>query len=207
MVRYLVLGNVIEGILESPVGERVTLGKSTADGGVLELIDPGTLESLPSRTAVDHAVGVESLEAALEGLYLADLVVLLNVLLPKVGTVLLVVGCLVPDGDSLSAEHLGLEAVVILDLLEEFHGLGEEVEGIDDHDGSLAILEVAKTIEEVGDYDIAGDHGVGEDGVAVVLAGDLEGEHGLLLEILQAHLLRFGDELLLIEGSLAVGHG
>mmetsp|Transcript_9659 Transcript_9659/g.22765 ORF Transcript_9659/g.22765 Transcript_9659/m.22765 type:complete len:259 (+) Transcript_9659:754-1530(+) len=207
MVGYLVLGDVVEGVLEGPVGQGVALGEAAADGGVLELVDPGALESLPAGAAVDHAVGVEGLEAALEGLDLADLVVLLDVLLPEVGAVLLVVGRLVSDGDALGAEDLGLEAVEVLDLAEEVHGLGEEVEGVDDHDLGLAVLEVAEAVEEVRDDDVAGDHGVGEDGVAVVLAGDLEGEHGLLLEVLEAHLLGLGDELLLVEGIAVGGHG
>ena len=207
VVRDLVLGNVIEGVLEGPVGEGVALGEAASDGGVLELVDPGALESLPAGAAVDHAVGVEGLETALEGLDLADLVVLLDVLLPEVGSVLLVVGLLVTDGDALGAEDLGLEAVEVLDLAEELHGLGEEVEGVDDHDLGLAVLEVAEAVEKVGDDDVAGDHGVGEDGVAVVLARDLEGEHGLLLEVLEAHLLGLGDELLLVEGIVIGGHG
>jgi hypothetical protein len=45
----------------------------------------------------------------------------------------------------------------------------EKVEGVDDHDLDLAVLEVSEASAEVGDDAIAGNHGVGEDGVAVVL--------------------------------------
>jgi hypothetical protein len=45
----------------------------------------------------------------------------------------------------------------------------EKVEGVNDHDLDLAVLEVSKAGTEVGDNAIAGNHGVGEDGVAVVL--------------------------------------
>jgi len=37
VVGYLVLGNVVEGVLEGPVCEGVALGEAAADGGVLEL--------------------------------------------------------------------------------------------------------------------------------------------------------------------------
>ena len=113
----IVLGDVVEGVLKGPVRKGIALGKASTNGGILKLIDPGALESLPTGPAVDHAVGVEGLEAALEGLDLADLVVLLNVLLPEVGAVLRVVAVLVADIDALGAEHFGLEAIMILDLL------------------------------------------------------------------------------------------
>ena len=133
---------------------------------------------------------------------------------PKPQTHLLVVFGLVSAADSL--EDLGLELVVLLEVLEKLHGLAgghtglhvsndqsfkesnflpavpakcifealppmqgatanmtglsrEKVEGVDDHDLDLAVLEVSEASAEVGDDAIAGNHGVGEDGVAVVL--------------------------------------
>ena len=80
------------------------------------------------------------------------------------------------------------------------------MEGVDAHDGALAVFEVAKAVEKVGDDNITSDESIGKDGVAIVLAGYLEGEHGLLLEVLQTHLLRLGDEFLLVELLLIVGH-
>ena len=109
VVRHLVLGDVVEGVLERPVRDRVALGQATADGRVLELVDPRALEPLPAGAAVDHAVGVERLQAALEGLDLADLVILLDVLLPQVGAVLLVVRRLVTRRNALGAEDLGMK--------------------------------------------------------------------------------------------------
>mgnify|MGYP001360387406 CR=1 FL=1 len=134
---------------------------------------------LPAGAAVDHAVGLERLEAALEGLDLADFVVLLNVLLPQVGTVLLVVGSLVARRDVDRAEDLGLEAVLLLDGGEEGHRLVEEVEGIDHHDLALAGLQVVQAAEQVRDDAVSSDHGVREDSVVEVLARGLKREHGL----------------------------
>mmetsp|Transcript_9173 Transcript_9173/g.13734 ORF Transcript_9173/g.13734 Transcript_9173/m.13734 type:complete len:237 (+) Transcript_9173:784-1494(+) len=199
MVGNLVLGNVIKGILEGPVSDGVALGKTTSDGRVFELIDPCALKSLPPGTSVDHAIGAQSLESTLEGLDLAHLVVLLDVLLPKVGSVFCVVSGLVTDGDALRAEYLGLEIIRLLDLLQELHGLGEEVERIDDHNLALSIGQVSHAVKQVGNDAVTSDHGVGEDGVSVVLDGDFEGEHGLFLQILEAHFLGFSDELFLVE--------
>mmetsp|Transcript_40978 Transcript_40978/g.123627 ORF Transcript_40978/g.123627 Transcript_40978/m.123627 type:complete len:403 (+) Transcript_40978:376-1584(+) len=170
MMRDIVLRNVIEGVLEGPVGQGVALGQPSADGSVLELVDPRPFESLPSGASVDHAVGVESLESALERLDLAHLVVLLNVLLPQIGAVLSVVGVFVEYGDSLGAENLGLESVVLLDLLDEIDSFGEEVEGINAHDRAFAVLEITEAIEKVRNDHVAGDEGVGEDGVVEVFA-------------------------------------
>mmetsp|Transcript_21353 Transcript_21353/g.32549 ORF Transcript_21353/g.32549 Transcript_21353/m.32549 type:complete len:237 (+) Transcript_21353:2241-2951(+) len=199
MVGYLVLGNVIKGILEGPVSDGIALGKSTSDGRVFELIDPRALESLPPGTSVDHAIGTQSLESTLEGLDLAHLIVLFDVLLPKIGSVLSVVSRLVADGDALRAEYLRLEIIRLLDLLQELHGLGEEVEGIDDHHLTLSIRQVSHAVKQVGDDAVTSDHCVGEDGVSVVLDGDFEGEHGLFLQMLEAHFLGFGDKLFLVE--------
>mmetsp|Transcript_65970 Transcript_65970/g.148891 ORF Transcript_65970/g.148891 Transcript_65970/m.148891 type:complete len:350 (-) Transcript_65970:403-1452(-) len=111
----LVLGDVVEGVLEGPVGQGVDLGQAAVHGRVLEEIDPRALEPLPAGPAVDHAVCLEGLEAAAEGLHLAHLVVLLDVLLPQVRPELLVVLGLV--GAALRLENLRLEAVVLLHLV------------------------------------------------------------------------------------------
>mmetsp|Transcript_53260 Transcript_53260/g.80793 ORF Transcript_53260/g.80793 Transcript_53260/m.80793 type:complete len:422 (-) Transcript_53260:187-1452(-) len=189
VVRDLVLGNVVEGIFKSPVGDGVALGESTSDGGVLEKVDPSTLESLPPCSSVDHAVGVKSLESALERLDLADAIVFLNVLLPEISAVSLVVGCLVTNGDSFGAENFGLEAIELLNFLQELHCLGEQVEGVDAHDGALAVLEVSQAVQQVGDDDISSDHSIGEDSTLVVLASNFKGKHGLFLQVLQTHFL------------------
>ena len=63
VVGHLVLGDVVEDVLERPVRERVALGEAAANRRVLELIDPGALEALPASAPVDHAVGLERLEA------------------------------------------------------------------------------------------------------------------------------------------------
>jgi hypothetical protein len=199
MVGNFVLGDVVEGVLKGPVGDGVALGKSSTNGGIFELVDRGTFKSLPSRSAVDHAVGVEGLESALERFDLADAVVLLDVLLPEIDTVPLVVGSLVTDRNTFGAEDLGLEPVELLDFFQEIHGLGEEVESVDDHDLALAVRKVAHAVQKVSDDNISGNHGIGEDGVIVVLARDLEGKHGLLFQVLQSHFLGVGDVFLLVE--------
>ena len=207
------LGNVVEAIFESPVGQRIALGESSSDGGILEKIDPGTLKSLPSGAAVDHAVSVQGLESTLEGFDLADAIVLLNIFLPQISSVSLVVTILVSDRDSFCAEYLGLESVVIFDFLKEFHGLGEQVEGIDAHDGALVtVLQVSHAVKQVGNDDVTGNHGIRENGVSVVLARNFEGVHGLFLQVFQTHFLGFGDELFLVElfgsnGEKAASHG
>ena len=160
---------------------------------------------LPAGAAVDHAVGVERLEAALEGLDLADFVVLLDVLLPEVLAVLGIEGGLVEFLDALRAENLGLEAVLLLNLLEEGQRLREKVEGVNDHDLGAAVLQVAHTVEQVGDDAVTRDHRVREDSVVEVLARGLEREHRLLLKVLKPHVLGLLDEGLLVEGHVHSG--
>mmetsp|Transcript_20589 Transcript_20589/g.60136 ORF Transcript_20589/g.60136 Transcript_20589/m.60136 type:complete len:217 (-) Transcript_20589:79-729(-) len=200
MVRDLVLGDVVEGVLKGPVGDGVHLGQATADGRVLEQVDVGPLEALPPSPAVDHHVGLESLESTLKWLNLADLVVLLNVLLPQVRAELLVVHGLVRA--ALGLEHLSLEAVELFDLLQELHGLGKEVEGVDHHDLGLARLEVPEAVEQVSDHAVTSNHRVGEDRVLMVLHGQLEGVHGLLLQVRQAHVLGLLDRGFHVEARI-----
>ena len=162
---------------------------------------------LPERVGCQgwERVGGGEVRTALEGLHLAHFVVLLDVLLPEVGAVLGIVPVLVEELDALSGEDLRLEVVLRLERLEERERLVEEVEGVNDHDLGLAILaEVAEAAEQVGDHAVARDHRVREDSLVEVLARRLEGEHGLLLKILEAHLLGLGDEGLLIEGHAHV---
>ena len=96
-----------------------------------------------------------------------DLVVLLDVDLPEVCAELLVILGLVLA--ALSLEDLGLEAVVLLDGGEELHGLREKVEGVDDHDLGLAVLEDVEAREEVRDHAVSRDHRVREHHVLVVI--------------------------------------
>mmetsp|Transcript_154654 Transcript_154654/g.273158 ORF Transcript_154654/g.273158 Transcript_154654/m.273158 type:complete len:211 (-) Transcript_154654:501-1133(-) len=143
MVWDLVLGNVFESILQGPVSKWVALGQATTDGCILESVDPCTLETLPASAAVDHAIRLKGLQATLERFHFADLVVLLDVLLPQVGTVLFVVRCFITHWHALRTEDLCLEAVVLLNALHELHGLIEEMESVNHHDLDFAILEVA----------------------------------------------------------------
>mmetsp|Transcript_62296 Transcript_62296/g.114763 ORF Transcript_62296/g.114763 Transcript_62296/m.114763 type:complete len:211 (-) Transcript_62296:9-641(-) len=143
VVGNLVLGNVLESILQRPVGQGVALGQATANRCVLKGVNPGALESLPAGATVDHAICLQRLETTLEGLNLADLVILLNVLLPEVGSVFFVICCLVSTWHTLCAEDLSLETIVLLDILHELHGLVKEVEGVNHHDLDFAILQVA----------------------------------------------------------------
>mmetsp|Transcript_154655 Transcript_154655/g.273161 ORF Transcript_154655/g.273161 Transcript_154655/m.273161 type:complete len:211 (-) Transcript_154655:501-1133(-) len=143
MVWDLVLGNVFESILQGPVSKWVALGQATTDGCILESVDPCTLETLPASAAVDHAIRLKGLQATLERFHFADLVVLLDVLLPQVGTILLVVRSFVPARYTLGAEDFPLEAIEFFKLTDELHGLIEEVEGVNKHDFDLSVLEVA----------------------------------------------------------------
>jgi len=59
----------------------------------------------------------------------------------------------------------------------------------------------------VGDDHISGNEGVGENGIAVVLAGDFEGEHGLFFEVFETHFFGFGNVGFLVEYFAIVGHG
>mmetsp|Transcript_34870 Transcript_34870/g.80641 ORF Transcript_34870/g.80641 Transcript_34870/m.80641 type:complete len:267 (-) Transcript_34870:2-802(-) len=199
MVQDLVFGDVVEGILEGPVGDGIALSQSSADGGVFELVDGGPLESLPPRASVHHAVGAQGLQSPLERFHLAHFVVLLDVLFPQVRAVPGVVSGLVAHGDALGAEDLGFEVVGRLQLAEEGDGFVEEMEGVHHHHLALSAGQVAHAVEEMGDHHVAGDHGVGEDGVAVVLHAYFEGTHGLFLQMLQTHLFGFGDVLFLVE--------
>ena len=61
------------------------LGEAATNRGVLEEVNVRTLEALPPGAAVDHHIGLAGLEATLERLHLAHLVVLVDVDLPQVG--------------------------------------------------------------------------------------------------------------------------
>mmetsp|Transcript_13005 Transcript_13005/g.29900 ORF Transcript_13005/g.29900 Transcript_13005/m.29900 type:complete len:239 (+) Transcript_13005:627-1343(+) len=192
----LVLGDVVKAVLEGPVRQGVDLRQSSADGGVLEQVDVSTLKTVIPPTAVDHHVGVEGLQASLEGLDLADLVVLFDVNLPQIRAKLLVVFCLVRTPNRL--EDVGLELVVPLQLAEECHGLRKQMEGVDDHDLDLAALEVPKPVKKVGDDTISRNHGVGKDSVLKLL--DLfESKHSLLLQVLQSLVLGLLNQRLHVE--------
>mmetsp|Transcript_81129 Transcript_81129/g.148057 ORF Transcript_81129/g.148057 Transcript_81129/m.148057 type:complete len:211 (+) Transcript_81129:355-987(+) len=143
VVWNLVLGNVLEGVLQSPVGQWIALGQTSTNGGILKGVNPSPLKALPPGAAIDHAVSFQCLEAALERFHLAHLVVLLNVLLPQVGTILLVVRSFVPARYTLGAEDFPLEAIEFFKLTDELHGLIEEMESVNHHDLDFAILEVA----------------------------------------------------------------
>jgi hypothetical protein len=67
------------------IGRAAHLGHATTDGGVLVEVDVGALITVVPPAAVEHDAGLKGLETALEGLDLAHLVVLLDVLLPEVG--------------------------------------------------------------------------------------------------------------------------
>mmetsp|Transcript_38608 Transcript_38608/g.64974 ORF Transcript_38608/g.64974 Transcript_38608/m.64974 type:complete len:400 (+) Transcript_38608:73-1272(+) len=187
MVEDLVLGDVVEGVLEGPVGEGVNLGEATTDGRALIQVDPRALDALPAGAAVDHHVAAGLLEAALEGLDLAHAIVLLNVNLPQVRTVLRVVHALVRA--VLRLVDLCLEVVGLLNILQELHGLGEEMEGVHAHHLALAARQVAEAMQKVSDDGIASNHRVGEHRVAEPLDGKLERTHSLLLQMLQPVIL------------------
>jgi len=66
------------------IGSDAHLGHAATDGGVLVEVDVGALITMVPPAAVEHNTRLKSLQTALEGLDLAHLVVLLDVLLPKV---------------------------------------------------------------------------------------------------------------------------
>mmetsp|Transcript_39847 Transcript_39847/g.96159 ORF Transcript_39847/g.96159 Transcript_39847/m.96159 type:complete len:213 (-) Transcript_39847:190-828(-) len=199
MVGDVVLGDVIECILQSPVRQWVALGKTTTDGCILEQVDPCTFESLPPCTSVDHTVRVQCLQSTLERFDLTDTVILFDVLLPKVSSIPLVVCSLVSNGDTLSTEDLGLEVIKVFNFFQEIHSFGEQVEGIDDHDFAFSVLEVPHPMQQVCNDDITRDHGIGENSIVEVFTTDLQGVHGLFLQMFETHLFRFSNELFLIE--------
>ena len=83
------------------------------------------------------------------------------------------------DGNSFGTENFGLEVIEFFDFLQEFHGFREKVESVNDHNFALSILEVSKTVQKVGNYNITSNHSIGEDSISVVLTRDLKGKHGL----------------------------
>ena len=77
-MRNVVLRNIIEGVLQGPIGKGVELRESFPNRGVLGQVDVCTFESLPTGTSVDHEVSSQDLETTLEGLNLTNLVILLS---------------------------------------------------------------------------------------------------------------------------------
>mmetsp|Transcript_28375 Transcript_28375/g.64263 ORF Transcript_28375/g.64263 Transcript_28375/m.64263 type:complete len:308 (+) Transcript_28375:673-1596(+) len=199
--RHALLSSIVEAVLERPVRERVQFGQSTTDRRNLGDIDVGALSAVVAAAAVDHDVRVQRLETALEGLNLADFVILLNVLLPQVGTVLLVeVGErlgreVTRRWQALRAEHVRGEAVLLLDCREEGHRVVEKVVGVHNHDLRLAGFERADLAEQVGDDAVADDHRVREDDAIKLVHRHAQRRERLLLEVLKASFLGILDEL------------
>ena len=198
MERDALCGRVVKAVLQGPVRQRVELGEAPADGRDLGDVDVGALRAVVPAAAVDHHVRAEGLEAALERLDLADLVVLLDVRDPELVAVLLQVDVLVLAVRR--AEDLRLEVVLGLEVREERHRRVEEVERVDDHDLHLAALEVAQLPEEVRDHAVPDDHRVREDCILVVLRRERQGLEGLGLEVGEAVLLRLFDHRLRRDG-------
>mmetsp|Transcript_24303 Transcript_24303/g.36823 ORF Transcript_24303/g.36823 Transcript_24303/m.36823 type:complete len:262 (+) Transcript_24303:705-1490(+) len=206
MMRNLILGNIIKRILQSPISNRVTLGQATPNRSILKLINPRPLKSLPPRTSINHTIGIQCLQSTLEWFHLAHLVVLFNILLPQVGTILCIIASLVSNGNTLGTEYFGLESIKLLNLTQEIHSLREEVEGIHNHNLGCSILEISHAVQKVGDDDISGNHGIGKYSVTVVLNGNFQGEHGLFLEVLEAHFFGFGNVGFLVKDFFVIGH-
>jgi len=61
-------------------------------------------------------------------------------------------------------------------------------------------------MKHVSNDGITGNHRIGEDSIAVVLARNFKREHGLFLKMLEAHFFGFGNVGFLVE-DLIVGHG
>lgn len=118
VVGNLVFDHVVEDVFQSPVGKWVALGQSTSDWRVFKKINPGALKSLPTGAAINHAVCVERLQAALERLHLANTVILINILLPEIGTIALVICRLVTNGNTIGAKDLGFKVVSSFELRE-----------------------------------------------------------------------------------------
>ena len=97
MIRNVVLRNIIEGVLQGPIGKGVELRESFPNRGVVGQVDVCTFESLPTGTSVDHEVSSQDLETTLEGLNLTNLVIchivviLLDILFPEVSSIFSVI--------------------------------------------------------------------------------------------------------------------
>mmetsp|Transcript_3216 Transcript_3216/g.7088 ORF Transcript_3216/g.7088 Transcript_3216/m.7088 type:complete len:428 (+) Transcript_3216:32-1315(+) len=206
MVRNFILGNIIKGIFQRPIRDRIAFGQPSPNRSILKLINPRPLKSLPPRPSINHTIGIQSLETPLEWLHLANLIVLFNVFLPKIGSVLLIVGSLISHGNTLGTKDFGFESVKVLNFTEELHSFGEEMEGVHHHDLGLSVLQISHTVKEVGDDGISRNQGVGEDGIAVVLDGDFESKHGLFFEVFETHLFGLGDEGFLVKDFGVIGH-
>mmetsp|Transcript_14422 Transcript_14422/g.33555 ORF Transcript_14422/g.33555 Transcript_14422/m.33555 type:complete len:243 (+) Transcript_14422:656-1384(+) len=199
-MRNFVLRDVIEAIFESPVRQGIAFSKSSSNGCILEKVNPGTLKSLPSCATIDHTVGIQGFESSLERFNFADAIVLFDVFLPQIDTVSFVVGSLVSNRDSFSAENFGLESVEFFDFLEEFHGLREQVEGVNAHDlAFVAVLQVSHAVEQVGDDDVTSNHGIWENCILIVLTRNFQRVHSLFFQVFQTHFLRFSNELFLVK--------
>ena len=144
VVRNFILSNVVEGIFQSPIRNRIALGQTSADGSILKLIYPRPLKSLPPCPSINHTISIQSLEASLERFHFANLVVLFNVFLPKIELIMsmnkkrfFVKGCFVANRDAFGTEDFGFKAIVFFDFTKELHRFREEVEGIDNHNLGL----------------------------------------------------------------------
>ena len=79
------------------------------------------------------------------------------------------------------------------------------MKGINDHNLGLSVLQVSKASQKIGNDTVARNHGIGKDGIAIVLAADFERIHGLLFEVRESEFLALDVELFLVE-CLVVRH-
>ena len=97
-------------------------------------------------------------EGTAEGLDLAELIVLFNVLLPVILAVLLFVFRL--GFNSLGVVDMGLEAVVVFHLTQKAHGFWEERVCVDENDTNL--FNESSLVDGVENDNVASDQGDGE---------------------------------------------
>merc|ERR1712113_309683 len=122
MMQNLVHGNVVKCVLQRPVGQRVAVTKSARFPGCLVDVQPSPLVSLPPGPSSNDDLGSQVLKPSLEGLDLAQPIVLLDIGLPQVSTVHLVVhglGLSPIASDSLSHRDVRFEIVLLLCRFEE----------------------------------------------------------------------------------------
>lgn len=212
VVQNLVMSDVVERIFEGPMSERVAVAKPAFSSRSLKHIDPSPLGSLPSGSTSDDDLCLEILKTSLERLYFADLVVLADVSLPKIGTVNLIkhiLGFLAFAIDALSHREVSFKTVSALNVVHESESLVEQVESVDKEDWHLLGLEIAESIQQMGDHAVASDHGIWEHDLRSCLDCFAQCIQSLLLKMLQSHelaLLLKSRGLRLVPHALSESH-
>lgn len=197
VVGNLVVSDVIKSIFKGPVGNWVNVSSTTCLLRSFEDINPCSLISLPSSSSSDHSLTLEVSEPSQEWLNLADLVVLFDILLPKVGSVLFIklfLSLISISLDTLSHGNMSFEFVMLFDLLDKVKSFVKKMQCV--HEQHWDLIKKSQSRDQVGDDDVTSNQSIWENNLSTRINSLFDGIHCLFLKMSKSHLFACCLELL-----------